>query len=100
MEALAIQLDDQPAVLGVVAVSVASRPVEFAELGLLDRLREPMGMLDVPVMAIFEDRVRAPGGYGDDLVKLMPPAELLTLICRPPQVRLAGELPTDLRYSA
>jgi hypothetical protein len=55
VEALAIQLDDQPAVLGVVAVTVASRPVGFPEPGLLDRLREPMGSLDVPVMAIFED---------------------------------------------
>ena len=76
MEALAVELDDQPAVLGVIAVTVAIRPVGLPEPGLLDRLGKRMGALDIPVVAILQDRVCTSGGHGDDLVKLIAPAEL------------------------
>ncbi len=42
-----------------------------------------MGTLDIPIMAKLKDRVGAPGGQGDDLVKLMPPAKLITGLRHP-----------------
>ena len=66
VEALAVQLDDQPTVLGVIAVTVATRAVGLQELGLLDRLGKPMSALYVRVMPVLERRVRATGHVIDE----------------------------------
>src|SRR6185437_10548911 len=95
MKALAVQLDNQSAVLRVITVTVPIRPVGLPEARLLDRLGKPVCTLNVPVVPVFQYRVCAPGRHGDDLVEFPPPAELLTLSHRPPQVRLAGELPAE-----
>src|ERR1700728_1195215 len=95
MEVLAVQLDTQPTVLGVVAVTVATRAVRLQELGLLDRLGKPMSSLYVRVMPVLKRRVRAPGAQGDDLVKVIPRAELLTGLRHRPEMVFCEELPVE-----
>jgi hypothetical protein len=54
MEAHAVELDDQPAVLGIAAVAVSPATVGLAEPVLLDRLGKSMGPLDIAVVPVLE----------------------------------------------
>lgn len=68
VEALAVQFDDQPAVLRIGAVTVTIRPVAFPEPGLLDRLRKAVGALYIPVVPVLKGRVHPARGQRNDFV--------------------------------
>jgi phosphoglycolate phosphatase-like HAD superfamily hydrolase len=94
MEPLAVKLHHQ-AVLVVAAVAVAPRPVRFDERHLPAGGRQAMGTLNVPVVPIFQRRMRARGGQRDDLVEPIAPAKLLPRGHDLPEARFAGQLPLE-----
>jgi phosphoglycolate phosphatase len=73
---LPVELDDE-LVLLVVPVAVSPAAVGLGESDLLGGLGQPVRLLDVAVVAVLEDGVRAARSGPDDLIEVAAPAELL-----------------------
>jgi len=54
-----------------------------------------MRTLDIPVMAILENRIVPPAAIETNLVELMPPAQLLAGLRHPPEVALRKDLSVE-----
>jgi hypothetical protein len=75
--ALAVELDDQ-VVLVVAPVAASPAAVRFDERRLLACRGQPVGALDVTVVAVLEDGVRARRRLRHDLIEISAPPELPT----------------------
>ena len=83
------------AVFGVATVTKAPGPVGLGEPGLPGAAPEPVGALDVAVIAELEQELRAARHALDDLADLGAPAESLARGDGHLQLRLADQVPGD-----